>query len=539
MTPQIRELYSQARERAQAATQLLAGDTVSPEQEARAAELLEESERLDQRAQRLEQAESLSNAGAEAFEAEERQQREDIRSRAAAAAAARQEAGSSGAQGVAANSSGETPVEEEEVRERPVTDRELEEFDEFRRALGGLVGELRERESPEASARRAAFRACLVSGYGGLSREERALVQTRATLELSNRSDDPSVREERAMGLGSAASLAILVPPEVQREARLATLAFGGWRNTRATFMPTNNGREIPIPTINDTSNMGFRRGEHEAIAEGKDVTANPNTLGAYLVRSGAFRVGYELAQDESFGLESLLIVLGTTRNERRQQLDWTIADGKSKPKGVLEGIETGFVAANPDEFEPADWFQFFESVDSSYHSLAETMLSNNALTQLKIMQGGLGTGLWQPGLAAGTPSQIDGHDYTVNFAMDTVASGNKPAIFGDLSWVYIREVVPTVIIRYAEKYAPDIGYEVVGRDDSKLVTPVASDTHTHVALRVERLKERYLRTVAARGTSTTIEYVIVIRTPRSRGCARRPAGRPPHSFGGFDSPTT
>lgn len=476
--PQVRDFHQEGEDAFREARQILQLDNLTPDQNAQADQLFERSEELFRRANQIAEIESLRRDGAEAVLENERGEREALRQRAQSAATA------AGARAVEQNSDGERSLEEGAEVRGEIDGDQLDDVSglspgeredgaalgEFQALLAGVLREARRNDSPRAVARRRAFQRALVRPLAELTREERQLVTLQEHIETSSQDE----AEHRAHIIGSAGSLAILIPPEVQRDVRLATQAFGNWRTPgQATLLSTPHGRRIPIPTINDTNNEGTYEGEEATIQTATDVSAEPNVLGARLVRSGVFKVGYQLSRDmPGDTMERLLIQLGTIRNERRSQRAWTNAAGGFLPKGALEGITSGKTAAAAAAFEQSDFYDLEESVDASYHPMASYRLSNNALTELKKMEGGIGQGLWQPGLAAGQPAQIDGYDYVRDFSMDTVAATNKPVAFGDWSWHYIREVVPTVVIIYREKFAPHIGYELVSENDSRPVNP-------------------------------------------------------------------
>lgn len=468
MTPEVRQLLDEIKSKAALIERhSTPGDDYDL---AKAETIAAETNELERRYNLAVSAERLKSQGLDALQEDETRRRDELRRRAQAAAAAGGEP-----RGTDINTGGTEGEGESRTSggEGDITTEHLADYQKFTREFGGLLQEMRERRSPQQEKRRLAFRKALVGGPKRLTKEERQLIQVQ-------RAGSAAIEEQRAMGLGDAASLGLLVPPETMEEIKLATLAFGGFREPalNVTWVRTNTGRTIPMPTVDDTSNEGSFRGEHASHGDATDPVVEPHELGAYYLSSGVMKISVELAQDESFGLETFLTRLGTIRNERRFQRSLTTGrttgQVQNQCKGIMVGITSGKTAANTAEFVPQDFWDLFGSVDSSYHPGMSVMMSNDALTNLKIMAGGIGQGLWQPGLAAGQPSSIDGKPYAINYHMDTVDTGNKPVVAGDLSWMVAREVVPPYFLRLTERYADNgqIGFILATRVDGRLVDP-------------------------------------------------------------------
>ncbi len=468
MTPQIRQLFADAKAKVAEARQLLTGSPSAENRQA-AKDLLREAGDLDEQAKALLKGDQIIKDADDA----EAQEQEATRRAAEAAANARgagtaQPAGAQGSRGTAQNSQGETEItdqidlESDEARSVQAS---------FQAMFRDMLEEHRARETPEDRQRARAFRFAMLNGPENLRPEFRHLVETR---DITEQEDD----EIRAMGVQSQSSLGILVPEAAMRDVALAQLAFGGFRATRTDFFQTSHGLTVPSPTIDDTSNEGSYQGEHAAVPDGADLVAEPHALGAHPITSGVMKVSTALARDENFGLENRLLTLGGVRIERRFQRALTTGTGTGQPAGLATTITTGNTAANAAEFVQADFYNLkghpTDGVNAAYHGMSEWMLSSDALLKLKLAQLGTGQGIWQPGLGNSAPPTIDGDGYAVNYHMDTVATGNVPVFYGDFWWMKAREVVPLAFIRLVELYAGNsqIGFILAGANDGREVNP-------------------------------------------------------------------
>ena len=62
------------------------------------------------------------------------------------------------------------------------------------------------------------------------------------------------------------------------------------------------------------------------------------------------------------------------------------------------------------------------------------------------------------PNLAVGLPSTVFGKEYTINADLLEMGSDNKPAAFGDWSYMTLRDVPDVHVIREGAGHESDVG---------------------------------------------------------------------------------
>ena len=82
---------------------------------------------------------------------------------------------------------------------------------------------------------------------------------------------------------------------------------YGGVENAPVTVLNTATGADLPIPTDDDTSNVGILLSEAGSHASGTAITLGQTTLKAYLLSSKIVKVSWQLLQDSQINWESFL----------------------------------------------------------------------------------------------------------------------------------------------------------------------------------------------------------------------------------------
>ena len=98
------------------------------------------------------------------------------------------------------------------------------------------------------------------------------------------------------------------------------------------------------------------------------------------------------------------------------------------------------------------------------------------AIRQLKDLNGMY---MWQPGLKEGQPDTLIGNPIYASSYMPEIGAGNKPLIFGDLSYYWIADRQGRTFQRLNELYAAtgQVGFRTFQRVDGKLILPEAVKT--------------------------------------------------------------
>jgi len=263
--------------------------------------------------------------------------------------------------------------------------------------------------------------------------------------------------EERAMsGPQSSTSLGgYAIQDAAMREVEIALLAYGAIRQV-ATILRTDTGGPLPIPTVNDTTNVGALIAENTTVNT-QDVTFSQLVLDAWKYTSKAVLVSVELMQDNSVNLPQLLGQLLGERLGRITNTHFTTGTGTGNPNGVVTAATfaqatTG--AANMTSISYANLIALYHSVDPAYRNNAKFMMNDNSISKIKLMVDSNQRPLWLPGLVDRAPDTILGAPYVINQDMASMTATAKSILFGDFSKYLIRDVRDMTLLRLDERYA-------------------------------------------------------------------------------------
>lgn len=100
--------------------------------------------------------------------------------------------------------------------------------------------------------------------------------------------EERTAHETRAMSVGTATEGAEFVPEDFHSSFVEVLKHFGGVREAGPLVIPTSDGRDYPVPKLDDTGNTGERIAENAAATD--DGTTDPATgnllLSAYIYTS-------------------------------------------------------------------------------------------------------------------------------------------------------------------------------------------------------------------------------------------------------------
>jgi HK97 family phage major capsid protein len=263
------------------------------------------------------------------------------------------------------------------------------------------------------------------------------------------------------------------VPTGFYGKMEAAQKLFSGMRNSRATILRTDGGNDLPIPTANDTGNVGEIVGENVPVTGG-DTTFGQVIMKAYKYSSKVVLVPFELLMDTAIDLESYLASILGERIGRIQNTHFTVGDNTNKPQGAVNGAALGKLGANGQTVSVTydDLVDLFHSVDVAYRTNSEFMLNDNSVKVLRKLKDSTGQPLWQPGMVAGQPDTILSRPYIVNNDMANMAASAKSILFGDMSKYFIRDAMGQQLFRITDKYieSGQVGFLVFSRSDGRLV---------------------------------------------------------------------
>lgn len=321
-----------------------------------------------------------------------------------------------------------------------------------------------QRNQPSQEEYREAFNNYLRYGAAGLNPEQRSLL-------AQNFNQLPA--ETRALSAVTGASGGYTVPQGFYNQLIDNMKWFGGMRQSRATVIRTSSGAQLPIPTADDTGNVGAIVAENASVAEQDIGSFGQKMLGAYMFTSKIIRVPYQLLQDSAFDIEAYLRQKLAERIGRATNQYFTTGTGSGQPQGVVTGAVLGKTGANGQTTSVTydDLVDLIHSVDPAYRRQAQFMFHDSTLKAIKKLKDSQQRPLWQPGLTQGEPDTLLGYSYVINNDVPQMAASAKSILFGDFSYYFIRDVLGIQLLRLEEKYADylQVGFLAFSRHDGIL----------------------------------------------------------------------
>jgi len=285
--------------------------------------------------------------------------------------------------------------------------------------------------------------------------------------------------EYRAQSVTTPAAGGYTVPDETMRALEIAMLDFGGMRRA-ATIIRTASGAALPMPTVNDTANVGVILNENTQVAN-QDVAFSQLVLDAFKYSSKQVLVSVELLQDSAVPLGEILGRLLGERIGRITNTHFTVGTGVGMPLGIVPAATLGFTAPATDgqvtAWKYTSMVEMEHSIDPAYRRNASWMMSDNALKKSKLIIDTQGRPLWAAGIAGGAPDTLLGYPLIINNDMAVMAASAKSVLFGDLSKYIIRDVLGITLLRLEERYADfhQVAFLAFARMDGDLL-----DAGTH-----------------------------------------------------------
>lgn len=234
----------------------------------------------------------------------------------------------------------------------------------------------------------------------------------------------------------------------------LAMLAFGGVRGP-CTVIRTATGNPLPMPTSNDTGNVGRRIAENTQNTNKTGLTTSSLTLNAYTYTSDFIPVSNELMQDSAFDLASVIGAAAGERIGRIQATEFTTGTGSAQPNGIVTAATLGKTAASAYAITVDELKDLLHSVDPAYRMGAGWMMQDGIVKVISKLKDDNGNYLWQPSIVAGTPDRLLNYPVHVNQAMASSLLGSaKTVLFGDLKKYYVRDCTGITVRRLVERFA-------------------------------------------------------------------------------------
>jgi HK97 family phage major capsid protein len=290
--------------------------------------------------------------------------------------------------------------------------------------------------------------------------------------------------ETRATQTTTTTGGGYLIPRLFQAELEKAIKAYGGmWESSR--ILKTSSGGVLDWPTVNDTMNKAYLLAESTSAAtSAQAVVFGTQAFEAYKYTSGLIQVPTELLEDAEFNVAAEMVELLAERIWRGTNEAFTIADGSSKPHGIIATGNAVYGASTGNDTVLAydDLVNLEHSVDPGYRNRPGTawMFHDTVLKELKKIKDTANQPIWRPDLMQlGEPAKLFGYRYYINQDMPIFWPGNatdndndKAAIFGDLKKYIIRQVRNMRIVRLNERYGEldQVAFVVFLRVDGDLL---------------------------------------------------------------------
>lgn len=275
---------------------------------------------------------------------------------------------------------------------------------------------------------------------------------------------------------GSGAAGGYTVPVELQDMLVRAMKAWGPMYDSNiVSEINTSAGNALPIPTADDTGKTGVAGTEGAALTDdgSADAVFGQKQLEAYDFNTKFVKFSWQLAQDSIFNMEALLADLLGERLGRLANAQLTTGTGTNAPNGIVTASSLGKTAASATAIASDELIDLIHSVDPAYRQSPKVafMFNDTTLASLRKLKDGQGNYLWAAGdYQSQEPARILGYRYHINQAMASIATGNKPVIFGDLGKYWVRKVGAPVIGVLRERFWPDLGIAGLIRFDGELL---------------------------------------------------------------------
>ena len=259
--------------------------------------------------------------------------------------------------------------------------------------------------------------------------------------------------ESRAQSVGTNSAGGFTVPDEMMRSLEVALLQFGAMRSV-ATTISTDTGASLPIPTANDTAQVGEIIAENAAI-NSQDVTFGQLTLDAYKYSSKYVACSVELLQDSSIDVPGFLGRALGERIGRITNQHFTTGTGTGQPNGVVTAAtDSSVTAASATALTMDELISLKHTVDPAYRSGARWMFSDATFAAVKKIKDSQNRPLFLPSYIGSEPGTIDGDPYTINQDVADIASSAVSVLYGDFSKYLIRDVRGITFMRLDELLA-------------------------------------------------------------------------------------
>lgn len=217
---------------------------------------------------------------------------------------------------------------------------------------------------------------------------------------------------------------------------------------------------------------------DEEASFTESDDSFGVITLGAHKL-SSIIKVSEELLNDAAFDIESYISNEFVRRMAAAEENAFITGNGTSRPTGILNSADTGLTTAASSAITTDEIIELYHSLRSPYRKKAVFIANDSTIKSLRQLKDANEVYLWQPGLKEGQPDTLIGNRIYSSSYMPEIGAGNKPLLFGDLSYYWIADRQGRTFQRLNELYAAtgQVGFRTFQRVDGKLTLSEAVKT--------------------------------------------------------------
>ena len=238
-----------------------------------------------------------------------------------------------------------------------------------------------------------------------------------------------------------------------------------------ATVVETKAGGSLPLPTMNDSANIGELLVEGVGIGDSADPSFNVKTFKAYTFSSKPVNISNELVQDAP---DVFFPVLAQKLAERcvNAAVPYFInGTGVDQPLGFVTGGAKGVDAAI-DSVTYNNLTALIKSVDKRFRSGASWAMNDDTLLIIQDLKDTAGNPIIKLSYdKKGTPYLL-GYPVQIINEMSDIGAGNVSIAFGNFKKYVVRLVKSMELRRLSERYADynQTGFILFVRMDGNLL---------------------------------------------------------------------
>ena len=277
-----------------------------------------------------------------------------------------------------------------------------------------------------------------------------------------------------ALQSGSDHEGGYLVPDSMEKQIIEALTEENIIRKLARVIHTDSCGRLVPIAEA---------MSDAQWMPEGEQMQLSDKTFSQAKLRMHKLgimlRVTNELLSDAGVDMATYIAESFARRIALAEENAFLNGNGITMPQGILteSGAETGFTLQSQNSITADEVIALYYSLRAPYRKHAVFMMHDDTAKALRQMKDSNGNYIWHDSLSYDQPSIILGCPVFTSEYMPKMQAGNKPILFGDLSFYWIADRGNRSICRYDELYVSQgqTGFRVIERVDGRLLVPEAA----------------------------------------------------------------